>query len=291
MRPAVSAEVLAVAALLAAPAAPAAPAGDSAPGPAEWTPRELRLIRSISLQSLGAPPFDASNRVADDERAARLGRRLFFDARLSLDGSISCATCHDPERAFTDGRPRSRGLGTTRRHAMTLVGSQYGAWFYWDGRRDSAWAQALVPLEQPEEMGGGRLRVARVVAGDPDYRAAWETVFGGLPDVGDPAALPESGGPAGTAADAAAWASVPEARRAAVDALFAQAGKALAAYQRRLVPGPSRFDRWAARAVAGEAEPPGEGPPARRSTPPRPPGCACSSAIARSACAVTTARC
>ena len=73
-----------------------------APG---WTEAELALVRSLSIKSLPPLPPDPSNRVADDPRAARLGQALFFDARLSANGKVACATCHLPDRRFrTTGR-------------------------------------------------------------------------------------------------------------------------------------------------------------------------------------------
>ena len=70
-----------------------------------WTSEERATLRSLSLSSLGALPADPSNRYADDGAAAAMGRRLFFDTRLSENGKVSCATCHAPAHDFQDGRP------------------------------------------------------------------------------------------------------------------------------------------------------------------------------------------
>src|SRR5690348_5304392 len=70
--------------------------------PVTWTPDELKTIQTLALRSLGPLPPDRSNRFADDPRAARLGRALFFDTRLSSNGKVACATCHLPERQFQD---------------------------------------------------------------------------------------------------------------------------------------------------------------------------------------------
>ena len=84
-----------------------------------------------------------------------MGRKLFFDTALSSDRSTSCATCHDPARAFTDGRATSKGvhgaMGT--RNAPTLVNAGTGRLFFWDGRAESLEAQALQPMINPKEMG------------------------------------------------------------------------------------------------------------------------------------------
>lgn len=104
------------------------------------------------LQPLPEPPVPAYNPLTPAK--ARLGRRLFFDTRLSRTGTMSCATCHVPEKAFTDGKPRAanpRGkeLG---RHTMTVLNAAYASSFFWDGRAATLEAQALHPFLNPDEM-------------------------------------------------------------------------------------------------------------------------------------------
>ena len=84
-----------------------------------------------------------------------LGRRLFFDRRLSVDGSISCATCHDPRRAFSNRRSISTGVfgRAGRRNAPAIINRAYGRTFFWDGRTTSLEDQVLKPIEDPAEMG------------------------------------------------------------------------------------------------------------------------------------------
>jgi len=83
-----------------------------------------------------------------------LGRRLFFDRRLSRDNSISCSTCHDPDRAFSDARPIAIGVfgRTGRRNSPALINRGYGRAFFWDGRSTSLEEQVLKPIEDPNEM-------------------------------------------------------------------------------------------------------------------------------------------
>jgi cytochrome c peroxidase len=83
-----------------------------------------------------------------------LGRRLFFDRRLSRDNSTSCSTCHDPERAYSDGRGIAIGIEGRRgrRNAPALINRGYGRLFFWDGRVASLEEQVLKPIEDPNEM-------------------------------------------------------------------------------------------------------------------------------------------
>ncbi|MDH5584142.1 MAG: cytochrome-c peroxidase, partial [Gammaproteobacteria bacterium] len=101
--------------------------------------------------SLPELPPDPSNAVADNPLAAEFGRMLFFDTRLSANGAVSCATCHQPERGFTDGLQKAQAMGTTLRHTPGIAGMAYSPWQFWDGRRDSQWSQALAPLEDANE--------------------------------------------------------------------------------------------------------------------------------------------
>ena len=83
-----------------------------------------------------------------------LGRRLFFDRRLSRDGLIACSSCHDPERAFSDGRPVAVGVfgRQGRRHAPAIINRGYGRAFFWDGRARSLEEQVLKPIQDRDEM-------------------------------------------------------------------------------------------------------------------------------------------
>lgn len=229
------------------------PAPMPAPEANVWSTGDVALIESLSLGALGPPPPSPSNRVADDPAAAELGHRLFFDPGLSRDGSISCASCHRPELLFTDGRATSLGLGQTQRNAPTLVASAHSAWQFWDGRRDSLWAQALAPIEAAVEMGSTRLAVVHRVAGDARLSAMYQEVFGSVPVLADAKRFPERAGPFGNREEQDAWYRMAPADRKAIDTAFANVGKAIEAYERLLVPGPSRFDRWVEGLRAGDA--------------------------------------
>src|SRR6476469_8723263 len=128
-----------------------------------WAPEQLEEIRSMSLAALEPLPRDATNRVADDPRAADLGRRLFFDTRLSSNGRVACSTCHQADRGFQDGAALAAGVGTTARRTMPIAGMGRSPFLFWDGRKDSLWAQAFGPLESPVEHGGSRGQYAHVI--------------------------------------------------------------------------------------------------------------------------------
>ena len=124
----------------------------------------------------------------------------------------------------------------------------YSPWYYWDGRRDSQWAQAISPLEQDIEHGGTRVQYARLLAEDPAYRSAYEGLFGPLPDSNG---LPASAGPRGSEAEQTAWVDLSPAVQSSVNEIFANVGKALAAYERQIMPGPAPFDDYVAALLDG----------------------------------------
>ena len=101
-----------------------------------------------------------------------LGKRLFFDTRLSEDGWISCASCHDPAHGFSDPRRLSVGMLAQRgkRHAPTLLGRGFGASQFWDGRAPSLEEQVLQPILNPEEMGMTMEAVLQRLHQDPAFR-------------------------------------------------------------------------------------------------------------------------
>lgn len=230
-----------------------------------WTEEELGILRSLSLASLGDPPRSPSNRVADDPVAARLGQRLFFDPRLSRNGRVACSSCHDPRHAFTDRRATSEGLGVSQRNAPTIIGAAFSPWLFWDGRRDSLWSQALGPLETASEMGSSRLAVVRYVTEQGPYAAAYRELFGEAIDLADRSRFPEHAGPFGSEEERRAWKRLTAPEREAVDRAFANIGKSLAAYERTLLPEPTRFDRYVA-ALSGLSRGSG-GSPAAALTP------------------------
>lgn len=220
----------------------------------EFSLLEIRRIRSHSP----LPPVqDPTNRFIDHASAAQFGRQLFFDKRLSSNGQLSCSTCHAPGLGFSDGKPIAEGLQRGRRHTPSLWNVAYNRWFFWDGRADSLWAQALHPIESPAEMGSSRLAVAHLVDSDVEYRRIYTSVFGALPPMTDRHRFPVTGKPKTAAdpeADESAWQAMAEADQAAVNTIFVNSGKALAAFQSRLVSRRSPFDHFVEALNHGDEE-------------------------------------
>lgn len=161
-------------------------------------------------RTLGLPPSKLDGFASPIEVAT--GKRLFFDQRLSGNGMVSCATCHIPERAFTDGRPLAMGINAQigARKTPSLLNVALETSEFWDGRRETLEQQALDPIVNPREHGLSDLSaLVRLIRHDPGYRRAFERILGvnHRPDATD-------------------------------------AAHALASFERTLLAGGSRFDRY-----------------------------------------------
>lgn len=181
-------------------------------------------------------PASPTNAHADDPLAASLGRRIFFDPGFSADGTIACATCHDPGSGFSDPRAFSIGVRgqTGGRHAMPINAVAFQPFTLWDGRSDSLWAQPLKALENSREMDFTRVEVARRIA--ERYATDYEAVFGPLPSL--------SGAPARGMPGMTDWDAMPATQRTSIERVAANVGKAVEAYERKILCADTRFDRW-----------------------------------------------
>jgi cytochrome c peroxidase len=144
-------------------------------------PKSAEQVGLPAAATLAAVPAD--NPQTADKVA--LGERLFFDGRLSLDGTVACSTCHDPARAFTDGRPVSVGVKGRhgQRNAPTVLNALYSKSLFWDGRAVTLEDQAALPIQNPSEMGQPDLAAAvAAIAKDPKYQEAFRKAFGRLPN-------------------------------------------------------------------------------------------------------------
>ncbi len=218
----------------------------------KWSKKEIETLKSLWIGSLPPLPKDPANRYADDSKAAALGKKLFFDVLLSGDGRVSCSTCHQPEYYFTDPLPRSHGVGITTRRSMPLAGAAYYSFFFWDGRADSLWAQALGPPESEKEHGISRTYCAHHI--EENYKNDYEEVFGTLPEFPSHSCPAHAKPDTGNLEAYKAWLSIPYDKRKEITTVYVNMGKAIAAFVRLIVPGPSRFDNYVEALIKGDNE-------------------------------------
>jgi len=213
-----------------------------------FSAEEIRIIVSMAGDNL-PPVRDASNRVSGDTDAIAIGRALFFDKRLSGDNRFSCASCHSPENSWTDGKGINNLRGTPlSRHTPSLWNLAWSRWFFWDGRADTLWLQALGPIESPIEQDGNRVKVARLMQEDSDLHAAYERLFDKFPPALEPDKLPRNGKPVTDNPDHPdhqAWNTLTAEQQQGVNQVFANTGKLIAAFVETIVSRNSPFDRFA----------------------------------------------
>ncbi|MAK26303.1 MAG: hypothetical protein CMA02_03425 [Euryarchaeota archaeon] len=142
-----------------------------------FSENDWKVIRSLSPAVI---QLDTTNAFANSKEAAMLGQHLFFDKRLSSNGEVSCATCHIPEKYFTDGLSVSQGIKPLERNSTTLLNAAHQRWFFWDGRTDTLWGQPIETIEHPDEMNSGRTDVLRIIKQDDILHKQWERVFGAM---------------------------------------------------------------------------------------------------------------
>src|SRR5216684_3814711 len=152
-------------------------------------PAAGQLAEPKSLKQVGVPVEATRAAVlADNPQTSEkiaLGKKLFFDGRLSVDGTVACSTCHDPARAFTDGRPLSIGIKgrAGQRNAPTILNALYNKTQFWDGRVKTLEEQAALPIVNPVEMGQPNLNAAVAkIAAIGEYKEAFRRVFGRPPN-------------------------------------------------------------------------------------------------------------
>jgi cytochrome c peroxidase len=159
---------------------------------------------------LGLPPVPVPLENPQTAEAVALGRKLFYDKRLSRDNTLACASCHNPLLGFTDGKKHSTGVGgkTGTRNAATVINAAYFPSLFWDGRASSLEDQADKPIANPIEMGQGHDVWVSKLDADPAYKAAFRKAYGPGP------------------------------------ATIGKVTKALASFERTVISGNSPFDRY-----------------------------------------------
>jgi cytochrome c peroxidase len=162
-----------------------------AQGKAPPLPRSGPLAEPRSLNQVGLPRALTASVIPAGSvtpAAVALGEKLFFERRLSGDRTVSCATCHNPARGFTDGRPTSIGIRgcVGQRNSPTVLNAMYNQHQFWDGRVDTLEQQAALPITNPCEMGSATLAAAvSSIAGDKEYRRMFAGAYRRLPNAQD----------------------------------------------------------------------------------------------------------
>lgn len=150
--------------------------------PAQWPAAKIHpLVDRTQFEDIGPLPpveFPADNPYSREKVA--LGKKLFFDPRLSGSGQIACASCHDPELAWADGRTRAFGHNrqTGRRNAMTILNVAYADRLFWDGRATSLEDQSKFPIADAVEMNEEHSVAVAKINAIPGYRELFAEVFG-----------------------------------------------------------------------------------------------------------------
>ena len=187
-----------------------------------FTPAEVKRI--LAHGPWPPPPVrDPSNRVSANAEAIAFGERLFFDTRLSSNGLVSCAKCHQPGLRWIDGRDKAIGLAGVDRNTPTLDNVGGSRWFGWDGANDSLWAQSIRPILDPREMGESTTTFAAAIRRERDLACRYERNFG-------------------------------DASRHDDELVLVNSAKALAAYQETLVSGRTPFDDFRDALARNDAE-------------------------------------
>jgi cytochrome c peroxidase len=187
------------------------------------TDSEIKIILSLGPWPVPARP-DPTNRVSGKPEAIVFGTRLFFDQRLSGSGTVSCSSCHVPERNWTDNLTRGVGMSEVDRNTPTLVNLSASRWYGWDGASDSLWSQSLRPILDTRELAATPRHVAQLVRDDEQLSCRYRKAFGVPPPPTDD------------------------------EAVLVDVGKALAAFEETLVSGRTPFDRFRD-ALAGAERP------------------------------------
>jgi len=177
---------------------------------------ELEIRRILQHGPWPQPVLrDPSNRVSGNPDAVALGRRLFFDRRLSGDGALSCAACHVPERAFTDAKARAFGRAALDRNTPSVLNVGLARWFGWDGAADSLWLQSIKPILNPVELAADAAHVAKLIRENASLACAYERAF-------EPARLAQAN----------------------AEAVLVDTGKAIAAFLETVASGRTPFDEF-----------------------------------------------
>ena len=160
------------------------PAGESETGRPVFTDNEIKVILSHGPWPASASR-DPTNRASGKRDAIEFGTRLFFDERLSGKGTVSCGSCHVPERNWTDNLARGVGMAEVDRNTPTVMNLRGGRWYGWDGGADSLWSQSIRPIVDARELAATPQHVAQLVRSDEQLSCRFRKAFGTAPSPGD----------------------------------------------------------------------------------------------------------
>jgi cytochrome c peroxidase len=187
-----------------------------------FTDSEIKIILSHGPW-LAPMPKDPSNRVSGKRDAIEFGTRLFFDRRLSGSGTVSCSSCHVPERNWTDNLRRGVGMAEVDRNTPTVANLHSQRWYGWAGAADSLWSQNLRAIADRRELAATPAHVAELIRSDEQLSCRYRRTFGAPPSPIDD------------------------------EAVFVDVGKALAAFQETLGSGATPFDQFRDALARGKA--------------------------------------
>jgi len=153
--------------------------GKKTPTPQDKPPPDITDADIVTLTKTLVLKHPTEEKTPHTKSLQSLGHKLFFDKGFSANGQVACATCHNPELSFTDGKSTSEAIAKTSMNAPTLVNAYAGHWFFWNGRADSLESQAMGPVEHPAEHDFNRIKVAHRIKAQ--YKKDYENIFGPLP--------------------------------------------------------------------------------------------------------------
>lgn len=159
---------------------PSDPASSQRPVEERITEAPAQATAAVVKVPLGLPPLPVPDDNPMTDEKIELGKLLYFDTRLSKDGTISCATCHDPQMAWTDHEPTSTGINgqVGGANSPTVINAAYATAQFWDGRAKSLEEQALGPIENPIEMGHKLVDLVPQLNEIAGYQQRFQKVFG-----------------------------------------------------------------------------------------------------------------
>jgi len=217
------------------------------------------LVEQKIIQSLSSRNYDdtqaTGNKLSGNLDAIKWGEQLFFDKRLSGDGTMACASCHNPKTAWTkhEAKTNLREGHQAARHVPHLWNVRYNRWYLWDGSADSLWSQALMPIENAAEMASSRVQIATLIINTPALKQTYQQLFEKMPVRLVNADLPLRGKPNSALKKNnndkdvldQQWQQLDTVIQTDINTLFTNIGKAIASFEETIISKNSAFDQFA----------------------------------------------